>query len=117
MRLAEQRGAVASAFGEVGGDTRRVVRQLDTVGEDTVRAHVLAREHGRPRRHAHRVLVVRAAVVDTLGGKAVGDGRARDRVAVAAQRVIALLDLAAHGNLPFAPTSPWTQQLTDRRAA
>ncbi len=101
--LAEQRGAVAGLLGQVGGDARRVLGQRDAVGHHAVGAHVLAGEHGRARRHAHRVLVVGPPVVDALGGQAVDDRRAGDRAAVAAEAVVALLvggdeeDVASHG--------------------
>src|SRR5262245_60704398 len=69
-------------------------------------AHVLPGEHRRSSRHAHRVLVVRPAVVDALGGEPVRDRRAGDLPAVAAERVVALLagrdeeDVAAHRRSP-----------------
>ena len=102
VRLAEQRGAVAGGVAEVLGDRRRVLGQRHAVGDHAVRAHVLAGEHRRARRHAHRVLVVRALVADAARRQPVDHRRARDRAAVAAQRVVALLvggdeeDLAAH---------------------
>ena len=64
--LAEQRGAVAGFVVEILGDRRRVDRERDPVRHDAVRAHVLARQHGRAGRHAHGVLVVGAPVVDAL---------------------------------------------------
>ena len=103
VRLPEQRGAVPGLLGEVRSDARRVVGERHAVGDDAVRAHVLPGDHRRARRHAHRVLVVRAPVVDALRRQPVDDRRARDVVAVAAQRVVALLvgrdeeDLTAHG--------------------
>ena len=66
VRLPEQRGAVARCVAQVLGDARRVVGQRHAVRDDAVRAHVLAGEHRRARRHAHGVLVVRALVVDTV---------------------------------------------------
>ena len=91
VRLAQQRGAVAGRVVQVLRHGRRVDREGNAVGHHAVRPHVLARQHGRPRRHAHRVLVVGPAVVDALGGQAVDDGRAGHRPAVAAEAVVALL--------------------------
>ena len=104
MRLAEERRPIPGVLREMRRDARRVVRKLDAVREHAVRPHVLTCEHGRARRHAHRVLVVRALVVDAVCGEAIDDGCPCDLVAVAAQRVVALLvggdeqDLPSHGN-------------------
>ena len=91
VRLAQERGPVARGVVQVLGDRGGVDRQGDAVGHHAVRAHVLARQHGRARRHAHRVLVVGAPVVDPLGGQAVDHRGAGHRAAVAAQAVVALL--------------------------
>ena len=103
VRLAEQRGAVAGGVVQVLRHRRRVDGERDPVGHHAVGADVLACQHGRPRRHAHRVLVVGPPVVDALGGQAVDDGRAGHRAPVAAEAVVALLvggdeeDVAAAG--------------------
>ena len=103
VRLAEQRRAVAGRVVEVLRHRGRIDREGDAVGHHAVRAYVLAGEHGRPRGHAHRVLVVGAPVVDALGCQPVDDGRAGHRPTVAAKTVVALLvggdeeDVAAAG--------------------
>ncbi len=89
--LAEQGGAVARLVVEVLRDGGGVFGQRDPVGHDAVGPDVLAGQHRRARRHAHRVLVVGAPEVDALGGQLIDDGRARHRAAVAAQAVVALL--------------------------
>src|SRR3984957_5593115 len=91
MRLAQQRGVVAGLLMQVRGDARRIGRQSDTVGDDAVSAHVLAGNHGRAGRHADDILIVRAAIVDSAAGEAVGDRRLSDLTAVASERVVALL--------------------------
>src|ERR1700730_3323464 len=91
MRLAEQRGVVAGLLVEVRGDTRRVGRERDTVGDDAVSAHVLAGNHSRAGRHADDILIVRAAIVDSAAGEAVGALSLSDFTAVASEGVVALL--------------------------
>ncbi len=91
VRLAQQRGPVARCVVEVLRHRRRIDRQGDPVGHHAVRPHVLAREHGRACRHAHRVLVVGPAVVDALGRPAVHHRRAGHGAPVAAEAVVALL--------------------------
>ena len=62
--LAQEGGAVARGVVQVLRHRGGVDRERDAVGHDAVGPDVLARQHGRARRHAHRVLVVGARVVD-----------------------------------------------------
>ena len=104
--LAQQRGAVARRVVQVLRHRGRVDRKGYPVGHHAVGPDVLAREHGRARRHADRVLVVGPAEVDALGGQAVDDRRPRHRASVAAETVVSLLigrdeeDVAATGGVP-----------------
>ena len=91
MRFAQQRGVVAGLFVEVQGDARRIGRESDTIGDDAVSAHVLAGNHGRARRHADDILIVRAAIVDSAAGEPVGDRSLSDLATVASERIVALL--------------------------
>ncbi len=68
--LAEQRRAVARLVVQVLRHGRGVLGERHAVRHDAVGADVLAGQHRGARRHADRVLVVGAAVVDALGGQA-----------------------------------------------
>src|SRR5215471_5875599 len=57
MRLAQKRGTVARLLMQVRSHAWRVDRQWNAVGDHTVSAHVLPRDHCRARRHADHVLV------------------------------------------------------------
>ena len=99
--LADQGGPVAVPL-EQRGDRRGVDRQRNAVHPHAVRGRVLAGQDRGPGRHADHRLRNCPLVPDASGGQAVGDRGARDRAAVAAQRVVSLLvggdeeDLASH---------------------
>ena len=100
MRFAQQRGFVAGLLMKIRRDARRIGRQRNAVGDDAMRAHVLAGDHRRARRHADDILIVRAPIVDSAAREPVGDRRLRDLTAVASERVVALLIGSDKKNVP-----------------
>ncbi len=106
VSLADERRPVPSAFVQPARHRRRVFGQRHPVGENPVGTDVLTCDHGRPGRHAHRVLVVGAAVVDPVGSQTVGHRSPGHRAAVAAEGVVTLLvgrheeDVASHAASP-----------------